>query len=137
MRLFEQIPECFLIFGKVAVAKIFSNFFLSSADLFVLLHLTEDVVTPRVELVEAAHLEVDVGDVPVVEVILVIENADLVDDMKPVRPIEVEKAIEDDSVAVKVELVLSKTVGIRQLKNVLVCVSPSQFPQPGQIKKKQ
>ena len=44
---------------------------------------------------------------------MIVKDANLVDDVQSVRPIEVEQAIEDDGVPIEVELVLSETVSVR------------------------
>ena len=78
----------------------------------VLLHLGDDVLPPRVELVDAAHLQVQLLDLPELQVVREVEDADLVQDVEAVSSVEVEDAVEGGGVAVEVDLVLGQRIRV-------------------------
>ena len=79
MRLFKQVPKSFLIWSKIAVAKVLLGPLLPSKGGVLLLDVGQDRVPPGVELVHAADVHVDLVDHPELEVVGVAEHGDDVD----------------------------------------------------------
>ena len=78
----------------------------------VLLNLGDDVIPPRIELVNAANLEIELLDLPELQVVREVEDADLVQDVEAVSSVEVEDAVEGGGVAVEVDLVLGQRIRV-------------------------
>ena len=81
----------------------FRNSYQISTDLR---HLADDKLPPLVELAEAADLNVVLVNHPELEVVEVVEGADLVDDVEPAGAVVAQDAVESNRVPVKVVLVL-------------------------------
>ena len=81
----------------------FRNSYRISTDLR---HLADDKLPPLVELAEAADLNVVLVNHPELEVVEVVEGADLVDYVETAGAVVAQDAVEGDRVPVKVVLVL-------------------------------
>jgi hypothetical protein len=81
-------------------------FFKSGPDIQYLGHFTDDKLPPLIEFVEAADLDVVLVNHPELEIVEVVEGADLVNDVEAACAVVAEYAVEGDWVAVKVVLIL-------------------------------
>jgi hypothetical protein len=69
-------------------------------------HLAYDELPPLVELAEAADLDVVLVDHPELEIVEVVERADLVNDVEATCAVVAQDAVERHRIAVKVVLVI-------------------------------
>jgi hypothetical protein len=69
-------------------------------------HLANDELPPLVELAEAADLDIVLVDHPELEIVEVVERADLVNDVETTRAVVAQDAVERHRIAVKVVLVI-------------------------------
>ena len=99
----------------------FRNSYQISTDLR---HLADDKLPPLVELAEAADLNVVLVNHPELEVVEVVEGADLVDYVETAGAVVAQDAVEGDRVPVKVVLVLltrpSNYVVVTRCRNRIV-----------------
>ena len=79
MWVLEKVPKSLLVVCKVAVAKVLLGPLLPSQGGVLLLDVGQDRVPPRVELVHAADVHVDLVDHSELEVVRVAEHGDGVD----------------------------------------------------------
>ncbi len=79
-------------------------------------HLANDELPPLVELAEAADLDVVLVDHPELEIVEVVERADLVNDVEATCAVVAQDAVERHRISVKVVLVILIIVSIKSCK---------------------
>ena len=67
--------------------------------------------------------------IPIVEVVLIVKNTNLVDDMESIRPIEIEDGVEGSGVSVEEELVLNDGIIAAERDDLLVGSSSGEKSQ--------
>ena len=104
MWLLDEVPQALLVLGELARAKVFLDFFLDVEGLF--LHLLLHMLLSRVELVLTTGLQVNLVNLPVIEVITKSHHAHLVHHVKTARTVKVQNRVETSWMTVKEVLIV-------------------------------
>ena len=99
MWLLDEVPQALLVLGELARAKVFLDLFLYVEGLF--LHLFLHMLLSRVELVLTTGLQVNLVNLPVLEVIGKGHHAHLIHHVKTARTVKVQNRIETSWMTVK------------------------------------
>ena len=89
-----------------------------------------DELLPGGELCLAAGLQPDGVHPPVLQVLAVVQDTDVLHDVKTTCPVEVNDAAKYARVPVEEELVVLEAVAVTQRQDVLVCRRPAELTQP-------